>query len=101
MHEEITKQLVELVTRDHEMGGIIMTPPQMNRLLKDVPVHKMTKADEGSGWAYEGVPIYRSWEIVGPCVVSRQVLALLRREVRGYTEFSGDTPKRVQHDLLF
>ena len=103
---ELRQQIVELVTHGHEPGGIIMSPPQMRRFLKQahVPGSGVEHDREApSGYAFEGVPIFRSWEIIGPVAVSRDVLAVLRREVRTvFSKGSIDQPTtRAQHDLLF
>lgn len=78
MHEDIQAQLRDMIVRSGDAlpGAIIMSPTRMKRFLNE-PLVRFTRTSEGSGWAFEGVPIYRSWEIIGPAVVSKFVLRTL------------------------
>lgn len=82
MCEQIALQLAETSARG-EIGGIIMTPIEMLRLLGEKEATQvMSKGDSGSSWLFMGAPCYRSREISGPCVVTRDVLAMLLKAGR-------------------
>lgn len=78
MNSELSRLLVDMVTAGHTPAAIIMSPTQMRRWLRDARPDLNTTS-EGSGWSFEHIPIYRSYEIVGPAVVSRDVLKALRK----------------------
>jgi hypothetical protein len=78
MTHDIEKQLADMFSSGREPGAIIMTPPQLRRWLNELshtPGNKLDFDDikGSSGWKFMSVPIYRSWEIVGPCVVTMDV----------------------------
>lgn len=101
--DTLTRQLIEMAGR-HEIGAIIMTPPEMMKLIGDPAAKEhLSKGPEGSGWTFQNCPIYRSWEISGPAVVSREVLALLKRQNRSrfLDGVATEAPKREFWDLLF
>lgn len=78
MLEQVQQQIAEMVARGYEPGGIVMTPPEMKRFMNEARSSHMEVVSDGSGWAFMGLPLYRSWEISGPAVVSRDVLRAMR-----------------------
>lgn len=81
MIDDLRQAINEMVVRGLEPAAIVMTPPQLKRLMAQCSPHDLYPADrmEGSGFSFEGLPIWRSWHLTGPCVVSRVVLDGLRR----------------------
>lgn len=106
MIETIKLQLLEMVARGIEPAAIVGSPPQIKRLFAECrqgELHPDPRKDSGSGWTFEGLPVWRCWEIGGPCVVSYEVLKVLRREYRTHWgSVAADEPvSRAQTDLLF
>lgn len=103
MLETIRQQIAGMVAHGHEPAAIIMTPWELKRFIAQTHPGDLRRSPAGSGYELEGLPIYRSWEISGPAIVSREVLALLRREYRTHW-LPGDyeqPARRAQSDLLF
>lgn len=112
MRDEISQAICEMITHGIEPAAIIMTPVQLKRLLALFKTDenwlerfdtKDNPAPAGSGWAFEGLPIWRSLHLSGPSVVDRYTLSLLRQGViRKYQQTGPDEPRALtQHDLLF
>lgn len=83
--DEIVQQVAEMIRDGHEPAAIIMSPWQLRRFLNECgrgPDLHYSEAEEGSGWAFSGLTIWRSREIGGPTVVSRDVFHALRRRGR-------------------
>lgn len=86
MIEDLQREITMMVAKGYEPGGIVMTPLQMTRFMAEVErdTHlRRSPNDDGSGWEFAGLPIYRSFEISGPTVVSHEVLDALRKMGRG------------------
>lgn len=99
MLDQLDREILEVATRVTP-GAIITSPRQMMSFLHDAGrdverMHKLNRcADCPSGWDYNGLPLWRSWEISGPAVVSVDVLKLLRR-ARRYTHL-GASDQQVE-----
>lgn len=99
MRDEISQAICEMVTRGIEPAAIIMTPTQLKALQRECsPQNRMEFNHQGSGWEFEGLPIWRSWHITGPSVVEMSVLAVLRRETHTVAKVG---EPRYSYDLLF
>lgn len=79
--ESVDQQIAEMIADGRDPGGIVLTPQQLMRWRSQItgPDSLFTMAREGSGWAYRGLTIYRSYHVSGPAVVDRWALdAMLR-----------------------
>lgn len=80
MRDEISQAICEMVTRGIKPAAIIMTPTQLKAFQRELSTQdRMEFNHQGSGWEFEGLPIWRSWHLTGPSVVSREVFQGLRR----------------------
>ena len=85
MFDDARREISEMIARGLEPAAIIMTPKNQTRFLAEPDPSRSLHRDDrgrGSGWAFEGLPIYRSWEISGPCVVTADVLRVLLKAGR-------------------
>lgn len=78
---DIDQMIAEMVRDGYDPGAIIGSPVQIKRLLAQFPKPDVLYAGETvlSGWVYKGLPIARSYEVSGPCVVSREVYGALKK----------------------
>lgn len=66
-------------------AAIVMTPKQLMRFSREYnengegPFDLLNRVPIGSGWLFEGIPIWRSHIISGPAIFESQVFAGLRR----------------------
>ncbi len=84
MRDEISQAICEMVTRGIKPAAIVMTPTQLKRFMlacspQDQMYFERSGEPTGTGWTFEGLPIWRSWHLTGPCVLSREVFRGLRR----------------------
>lgn len=86
---ELDRSIAAMIAAGFAPGAIIMEPTQMKHWLKTVrelvdPEAQALQFDPGgaSGWSYKGLPLYRSYEIAGPTVVSEDVLRMLLKAGR-------------------
>lgn len=84
MLDQVRQQINELVTKDQTLGAIIMTPLEMTRFMSQCKAGELDRCGEGSGWSFEGLTIWRSFEIAGPTVVSREVFKVLERTAAAF-----------------
>lgn len=80
---DIDQMIAEMVRDDYHPGGIVMSPRQMTRMMAGASPEARSglyhSGDSPSGWEYQGLPIARSYEVSGPCVVSRDVWKAMRK----------------------
>lgn len=109
MLDDLQRQALEMITHGHTPGAIIVSPPEMKRLLREAGANVMFgEGAEGSGWQCIGLPVYRCWEIGGPTVVSVDVLNAMRGWTRDRyrgdlrTQFAGTAAELLEASpLLF
>lgn len=80
MVREIETQLEEIGVAKNKPGAIVMSPRRLSALLNEVsrtPGAWLGRTDEGSGWKFNDIPIYRSHEIIGVTVVSADLKRVL------------------------
>lgn len=95
---DIDKMVYEMLRDGYEPAGIVGSPVQLKRLVAELPANELAQpSTSGGGYQYKGLPIFRSHEVSGPCVVSRDVLRAMRgwerAEPVGLTSYIGDPYK--------
>lgn len=99
MRDEINQAICEMIARGIAPAAIIMTPTQLKAFQREMSTQdRMEFNHQGSGYEFEGLPIWRSWHMTGPSVVDLSVLALLLRETRTVAKVG---EPRYSYDLLF
>ena len=82
---EIAVQQGRLVLDDLGEGAVVvMHPMVMKRTLSRATAEQrgaFSKGSSGSGWTVYGMPIYRSYDIPGPSVLSGRVAGALKGDI--------------------
>ncbi len=79
MIEDLKTQLAEFATKNTP-AGIVMSPWQLRRLMAERDAADyINPSPIDDRYTFMGLPIWRSWEITGPAVVSHDVLKALRK----------------------
>lgn len=78
----IRDQQLQLLLRGDLDGGavVVARPMTLKRMLQTASPdyqHNFSKGSKGSGWTVFGMPIYRSHDIPGPCVLSARAVEAL------------------------
>lgn len=106
MWTDIDQMIAEMVRDGYEPGAVIGSPGQIKRILARRVDHLHDDPDSPSGWVYQGLPIARSYEVSGPCVVSREVYNALRkcgrvRYTDGYSALATAIARPTEDPILF
>jgi len=78
MAEDLREQIRRMLAHGDTPHAIVASPVVLSRLLPDWgSVASLPRGGGGSGWHLWGLPIWRSWEIGGPTVISKALFDVM------------------------
>lgn len=81
---DLREQVLYMVAGGNEPAAIVATPKTLSLLLpRWLDERHPSDNGEGSGWKVLGLPVYRSWDIAGPTVISKSMLGWLAGRPEG------------------